>query len=217
MSHLHVKNNCDAEKFSMDANPYTLFQEWYDVAKEKENDAAAAALGTANASGIPSVRFVLMKKLFSRQGQVLGPAFYTNYSSVKGKDMAENPQAALTFYWPVTGKQVRFEGPVEKMSLEESMLYFQSRPRESQIASLVSQQSSKVSSRKEMEDLIEKAKEEDLRNGVDRPLTHPHWGGHIIRPKRIEFFIYENKHRLSDRFSFFNKGADEWLIERLWP
>lgn len=170
-------------------------------------DATAAALATADAAGRPSLRFVLVKEVDAR-----GFVFYTNHGSRKARALAENPRAALTFYWPEIGEQVRVEGAVIRVDDAESNAYFAARPRASQIGAWASEQSQPISSR---EALLERVREiERAHEGktVARPET---WGGYRIVPERIEFWS-QGDARLHDR-ELFTRLGETWTVVRLSP
>ncbi len=163
-------------------------------------------LATATRAGRPSVRTLLL-----RQFDDSGFVFYTNYSGRKGKELAENPQAALVFYWPRMGRQVRVEGRVIKVSSKESDTYFSSRPRDSQLSAWASQQSRVVHDRRFLEELVKRFGEK-FRGRVPRP---PYWGGYRLRPSVFEFWK-ERPGRLHDRLRY-RRSKRGWVMERLAP
>ena len=168
----------------------------------------AAMLATATADGKPSARLVLLKQADER-----GFVFYTNYNSMKARELDSNPQAALVFYWPQLERQVRVEGKVERVSAAESDAYFKTRPRESQIGALASPQSEVIASR---EALQQKAEElEQLYEGreIERPA---HWGGYRLYAERIEFWK-GRPGRLHDRILYERQTEGKWTIKRLAP
>jgi len=189
-------------------NPIPLFKKWY-----REAEAAgtllpeAMALATATRKGAPSVRMVLHRG-FSRGGFV----FYTNYNSRKAAELLANPRAAFVFHWPLTERQVRGEGRVEKLSHRESARYFRRRPRESRLSAWASPQSAEVSSRQFLE--AEFARFEARFSGKNIPCP-PFWGGFRIVANCIEFWQGQ-PHRLHDRFVFRRKGSS-WTNLRLAP
>ena len=163
-------------------------------------------LSTATRSGRPSARTLLLRT-FDKSGFV----FYTNYSGRKGKELAENPRAALVFYWPRLGRQIRVEGRVVAMSPKESDNYFGSRPRDSQLSAWASQQSRVVRNRQFLEERVRRL-DEQYPGRVPRP---PNWGGYRLQPSIFEFWK-ERPGRLHDRFRYrLSKGR--WIIERLAP
>lgn len=170
-------------------------------------EANAMQVATADADGKPSVRTVLLKGFDER-----GIVFFTNYDSAKARDIAANPHAAAVFAWLVHERQVRFSGPVERVSAAETDAYFASRPRGSQLGAWASPQSEAVSSRAELEQAYADA--ETRFAGVPVP-TPPHWGGYRIEPRAVEFWQGRTD-RLHDRLRYRHE-ADRWVIERLGP
>ncbi len=188
-------------------DPIALFRSWLDAATATEpNDPNAMSLATCTADGRPSVRMVLMKRLDDR-----GFSFYTNVESQKGKELRENPHAALCFHWKSRRRQIRIEGAVSELPLEDADRYFHSRSRLSQIGALASQQSRPVGSREELEQrarvLAARYTEE-----IPRP---DYWRGFALSPERIEFWE-EGAHRLHNRVVF-HRSADAWTRMRLYP
>ncbi len=170
-------------------------------------DLNAMTLSTADQAGRPSGRTVLLKGIDSR-----GFIFFTNYESRKGRELAENPSAALTFYWPDQERQVCVAGSVAKLPEAESAAYFHSRPRGSQIGAWASEQSRPVPDR----DALEKkwrSFEEKYPKEIPKP---PHWGGYLLEPTRIEFW-QGRPNRLHDRFVYHRPPGGTWNIERLCP
>lgn len=191
-----------------DRDPIELFGEWYQAAQESGIFMPdAMALATADANGAPSVRMVLLKRFDQR-----GFAFYTNYGSRKAADLDANPRAALCIHWGVLERQVRVEGPVTRVSEDESSAYFATRPRGSRIGAWASDQSRPLRSRGELEHRVRDA--EARFPGDDVPLP-PFWGGYRLRPERIEFW-QGRADRLHDRLVFRREG-DGWRTERLYP
>ncbi|UOQ51763.1 pyridoxamine 5'-phosphate oxidase [Hymenobacter cellulosivorans] len=186
------------------------FRQWLDEALSAHLDEPTAmTVSTVNSQGQPSARVVLLKGLPDDAGFL----FYTNYDSHKGHDLAEQPLAALTFFWPGLERQVRVEGRVEKAPEHMSDSYFQSRPRGSQIGAWASPQSQKIGSREELE-AQEKAVEQRF-TGQDPLPRPPHWGGYIVRPHRIEFW-QGRPSRLHDRIVYERQG-ESWTRSRLAP
>lgn len=165
------------------------------------------ALATADADGRPSVRYVLLKGTDPR-----GFIFYTNELSRKGEELRIRPAAALAFYWHDLGRQVRVEGAVEMVSDEEADAYWRTRPRGSQIASSVSRQSARITSRSQL-----MARFRDTERRFDgEPIPRPsHWKGYVLRPKRIEFWT-RREPRLHDRELFVHSRRG-WSSSRLQP
>jgi pyridoxamine 5'-phosphate oxidase len=167
----------------------------------------AAAVATASNDGAPSVRMVLVKH--ADEG---GFIFYTNYESRKARELAVNPAAALLFYWDPLGRQVRIEGPVAKVSAEESDRYFETRPRGGQIGAHASEQSRPVESREALDRRVAELTARYEGQPVPRPAW---WGGFRLRPESYEF--WQNRdHRLHDRIHY-RPGVEGWEIERLQP
>jgi len=185
-----------------------LFREWLaDAEKHEPSHANACTLATANAAGKPSARVVLLRGLDQR-----GFSFYTNRESRKGRDLAENPRAALTFHWKSTRRQVRVEGSVEVLADDESDRYFAARPRGSQLAAWASPQSSVLPDRKVLDEAVAR---EAARHGAGPVPRPPFWGGYRIRPACIEFWE-EGEARLHRRWEYVLEG-DRWRRRSLWP
>jgi pyridoxamine 5'-phosphate oxidase len=191
------------------ADPIVQFNEWYRQAVQHHVAMPdAMALATATRDGRPSVRMVLLKQADSG-----GFVFYSNYSSRKGKELSENPHAAMTFYWAELDRSVRIEGSVRRLPEAESDRYFASRPRESMISSLTSAQSSVVGSRAELDRTYEKLARDYEGKVIPRPAS---WGGYRLLPDRIEFW-QQRFARLNDRI-LFTLGSDRsWSACRLAP
>ncbi len=190
------------------ANPLVLFRRWFREAQRAGSPQPdAVALATADAHGAPSARMVLFKGMEKE-----GFLFYSNYGSRKGRDLASNRQAALVFYWPATGHQVRVSGRVSRLPRAASAAYFHSRPRGAQLSALASRQSRVVASRA----VLEKAVAElDRRSPETVPLP-PDWGGYALRPDWIEFWEHRAD-RLHDRLRYVRKRGGGWRLERLAP
>jgi pyridoxamine 5'-phosphate oxidase len=195
----------------LDANPIAQFQKWFEQATKtlapKNFDVNAATLATADKNGKPSARIILLKGLDER-----GFIFYTNYGSRKGHELSENPNAALTFYWPELERQICAAGLVEKISREESEKYFKSRPRGSQLAAWASNQSDVVKDRAALEAKWAEM-EKKFPNEVPLP---PDWGGYVLKPERIEFW-QGRPSRMHDRFQYTRQKNNSWKLERLAP
>jgi pyridoxamine 5'-phosphate oxidase len=189
-------------------DPFDLFAKWFAEAKEKEiNDPNAMAVASVDARGRPSIRMVLLKD-FDAGGFV----FYTNYESRKGTEILGNPQAALLFHWKSLRRQVRIEGPVEKVSDTEADDYFHSRPRQSQIGAWASQQSRPLESRFALEKAVAKYAAKYPVGTIPRP---PYWSGFRIRPDYFEFWE-DRPFRLHDRL-IFKPAGNGWATEKLYP
>jgi pyridoxamine 5'-phosphate oxidase len=196
-------------KTDVDRNPIKQFARWYDEVRANgvsEQDATSMTLATASIDGHPSARIVLLKS-FDDSGFV----FYTNYLSRKANELDENPQASLLFYWSSFWRQVRIDGPVEKVSAAESEAYFQSRPLGSKLGAWASNQSTVIAGR----DFLEaRFAEFEKRFGADVPRP-PHWGGYQLKPTAIEFWQGRDN-RLHDRLLYRLQNGG-WVIERLAP
>ena len=192
----------------LDADPEAQFSRWYEEAKGSVEMPEAVALATANADGRPSVRMVLAKGFDER-----GFKFHTGHGSRKARELAENGRGALLFYWHPLGRQVRIEGPVKRVSDEESEIYFRTRPRDGQIAAWASSQSEVLGSRDELDARVRDFAREF--EGQDVPLP-PHWGGYLLVPEMWEFWQHRDS-RLHDRFRYRRQDSGAWMIERLAP
>jgi pyridoxamine 5'-phosphate oxidase len=198
----------DLGEASLDPNPFQQFSRWFqqalDAALPEPN---AMTLATATREGKASARIVLLKSFDER-----GFVFYTNYESRKGRELAENPYAALVFHWIELERQVCAAGQVSRVSREESENYFRSRPVGSQLGAWASRQSQVISGREILEDRL-KQLEKDYRNKLI-PLP-PDWGGLRLAPEMIEFW-QGRPNRLHDRLRY-RLQDQQWLIERLSP
>lgn len=193
----------------VDANPFKQFQTWFSQALQAQlPEPNAMTVATIGSDGKPSARIVLLKD-FDENGFV----FYTNYDSNKGQQLAKNPWAALVFWWPELERQVRIEGPVEKVSAQESDTYFHSRPIGSQIGAWVSEQSQVISGREVLENRLQELTAKYEGQEVPRP---PHWGGYRVTPKEIEFW-QGRPSRLHDRLIYKLLDNSNWSIQRLSP
>ncbi len=195
-------------------DPLAQFGAWFEqwrasaASRSTTTDVNAMTLATVDAEGRPAARIVLLKGVDER-----GFLFFTNYESDKGRQMARNPHAALTFYWPDFERQVRVEGDVTKLAAAESDAYFRSRPRGSRLAALASHQSEVVADRAALE--AKWREMEEIYPGEEIPCP-PFWGGYALRPARIEFW-QGRANRLHDRFRYTRTVEGAWKIERLSP
>lgn len=192
-----------------DGDPFALFEAWYQEARESElNDSNAMALATATASGLPSVRMVLLKG-YGPDGFV----FYTNGHSRKGREIAENPNAALLFHWKSLRRQIRIEGALAPVSAAMADEYFASRARDSQLGAVASDQSAPLDSRATFVRRYEEARDRFADGDVQRP---PHWTGFLLSPSAIEFW-HDRPHRLHERRRFIRSASGGWTSTLLYP
>jgi pyridoxamine 5'-phosphate oxidase len=215
----------------LSANPIRQFQDWFAVANGEKSgsrwrtisialfklwhaflghsplEVNAMVLATVDKDGKPSTRTVLLKGLDDR-----GFIFFTNYDSRKGRELAENPSAALTFYWPELERQVCVAGTVSKVPVAESEAYFKSRPRASRLAAWASNQSDTIPDRAALE---EKFDEMSVKFTGEIPLP-PNWGGYVLKPERVEFW-QGRLSRMHDRFCYIRQSDNSWKLDRLSP
>ena len=188
-------------------NPLSLFQIWFDQAVKAEcPEPNSMTLATADASGNPSARIVLLKG-----ADEAGFTFFTNYESQKGKELATRPHAALLFHWHELERQVRIKGTVDRVSTDESDAYFNSRPAASRIGAWASPQSAEIPNR----EFLEEAEKRFSAEFGDKPPRPAHWGGYRLHPTEIEFW-QGRPSRLHDRIHYQLVG-DQWRITRLAP
>jgi pyridoxamine 5'-phosphate oxidase len=208
------------EEADVAANPIDQFTRWWNEAVASQIDEVnAMTLATANAAGVPAARIVLLKG-YNPNGFI----FFTNYESDKGKNLAQNPHAAIVFFWKELERQIRIEGTVEKVSAAESDRYFNSRPASSRIGAWASPQSAVIENRTVIEQNVERYSSIFANDSIERP---DHWGGYIVKPTSIEFWQGRSS-RLHDRIKYtlensaYNAATDtrtelNWKIERLAP
>jgi pyridoxamine 5'-phosphate oxidase len=197
----------ELRRSDLDPDPLRQFERWYEEAGQAVEFPEKASLATATPEGNPSVRMVLAKGF-----DEAGFRFHTGHDSRKARELSENPRGALLFYWEPLGRQVRVEGPVERVSDEQSQEYFRTRPRGGQIAAWASAQSQVIGSRGELEARV--AELERRFEGEDVPLP-PHWGGYRLEPEVWEFWQHRES-RLHDRFRY-RRDGERWAIDRLSP
>jgi pyridoxamine 5'-phosphate oxidase len=191
----------------MNENPFTQFEQWIQQASDADLTLPnAMSLATSNEDEV-SIRTVLLKT-FDNKGFV----FFTNYNSKKSQQIKQNPKVALLFPWLDLERQVKISGTVEKISTLESIKYFSSRPKDSQLGAWASSQSSSISSRQALLMQFESMKNKFKQGEVPLP---DFWGGYRVVPQRIEFW-QGRENRLHDRFVYIKQGED-WVIERLAP
>ena len=191
-------------------DPFEVFDEWFNEAKQCGlKEPTAMALATADKSGAPSLRMVLLK--------AHGPdgfVFYTNYESRKGRELLENPRAALTFYWMPLGRQVRIQGAVQQVTGAEADAYFSSRHRDARIGAWASQQSRPMSTRYDLEKNVAKFAAKHAVGDIPRP---EYWSGFRVVPHLMEFWT-EKPFRLHERIVFERpEGDSDWTTSRLFP
>ena len=196
------------EKEDLNADPIIQFKSWFEDAKKSEPIPTAMSLSTVNSNGEPTLRTVLLK-LFDQRGFV----FFTNYKSRKAGHITDNPNVAILFNWVALERQVTITGVAEKIKTKESIKYFMSRPRGSQLGAWVSDQSSVLSSRK----ILELELKEMKRKFSDGEIPLPDfWGGYRIIPKSFEFW-QGRPNRLHDRFIYSMQSNELWKIDRIAP
>jgi pyridoxamine 5'-phosphate oxidase len=191
------------------SDPFAQFSTWFDEASASDSvlEPNAMSVATADAAGVPSLRVVLLRGVDAR-----GFVFFTNYESHKGRDLAENANAALLFFWDRLERQIRIEGTVERVTAEESDAYFARRPRGHRLSAWASQQSATIPNRAFVE---ERMRAEDERfTGVEVPRP-PYWGGYRVVPRAFEFW-QGRRNRVHDRLVY-ERAGEQWLIHRLAP
>ncbi|MGQ0670677.1 MAG: pyridoxamine 5'-phosphate oxidase [Actinomycetota bacterium] len=193
----------------LDPDPFAQFRTWLEAAEAAGvRMPNAMTLATASPDGRPSARSVLLRGLDER-----GFVFFTNYESRKGRQLSENPHAALVFLWKDLERQVCVTGAVERTSREESEEYFRTRPRDARLGAWASRQSAVIGSRAELDTRFEELARRNPGENIPLP---PFWGGFRLFPDTIEFW-QGRPHRLHDRFRYSRQPEEGWLIERLSP
>lgn len=199
----------ELDESSIPENPEVLFKSWFKSALSRQNpEPYAFTLLSHGLSGFPEGRTVYLRA-FEPDG---GLVFFSNYDSDKGQQMAADPKVGALFFWPMSERQVRIRGVVSRASDEVSDAYFASRPRESQIGAWASLQSSRLTSRQDLEDRVEEVRIRFEGKEVPRP---EYWGGFLITPLRYEFW-QGRPNRLHDRICF-EKSGSSWKMFRLSP
>ena len=194
---------------NLDENPFKQFEIWFNQAIEaKLTEPNAFSLATVGNDMMPSIRTVLLK-IFDEKGFV----FFTNYKSTKAKQIEENPKAAALFAWLELERQVKIEGSIEKIPTGDSLKYFLSRPKGSQLGAWVSHQSEIISSRSLLEQKFDEIKRKFVKGEIPFPSF---WGGYAIKPTKIEFW-QGGQDRLHDRFLYELQKDGSWTISRLAP
>ncbi len=200
--------NKGLDKEDLNADPIVQFESWFEEAKKAEPLPTAMSLATVNNIGEPTVRTVLLK-LFDKKGFV----FFTNYKSRKADHITDKPNVAVLFNWVALERQVSITGVAEKIKTKESINYFMSRPRGSQLGAWVSDQSSVLSSRKILEMKLEEMKSKFSDGEIPLP---DFWGGYRIIPKTFEFW-QGRPNRLHDLFLYSKQSDESWQIDRIAP
>lgn len=193
----------------LNPDPVIQFDNWFNEAQKSHmKDPSAMSLATANARGEISIRTVLLK-IYDQQGFV----FFTNYSSTKARHISENPNVALLFPWLDQDRQIKITGPASRITTQESLKYFITRPRGSQLGAWVSHQSSIIKSRSLLMSKLQEIKNRFADGDVSLP---EFWGGYRVRPESIEFWQGQPD-RLHDRFQYTRQDDTSWRINRLAP
>jgi pyridoxamine 5'-phosphate oxidase len=196
----------------LDPDPIAQFNRWFEQASAtlvgQPLDVNAMTLATADKTGHPSARIVLLKGLDQR-----GFIFFTNRESRKGRELAENPHASLVSYWPELERQVCIAGDIIRLPESEADTYFQSRPRASRLAAWASKQSEVLRDRDQLEEKWREIEKQFPDEHIPKP---PFWGGFILSPIRIEFW-QGRPSRMHDRFCYTKQPDKSWQLERLSP
>ena len=204
-----TKIDLPLERDDLDPDPFVQFDIWFERAAEVVEEPEAVCVATVDSEGMPDARMVLLKGAGPE-----GFRFFTNYGGVKASQLDANPAAAMVFFWPQLERQIRIRGPVERLSAEDSDVYFASRGRNSRIGAWASPQSTVIpDSREELDRLNVEAAERF--EGVEDVARPPHWGGFVLKPVQFEFW-QGRQARLHDRFRYLPDESG-WRIERLAP
>jgi len=203
----YVKGNLLIE--NMHANPFNQFEQWFEEGQTSGQPLPnAVSLATVDASGMPSIRAVLLKAVGNN-----GFVFFTNYTSAKAKDIGNNPNVALLCFWPTLERQISIRGVAEKITSAETEAYFSHRPYFSQLGAWASHQSQIIPDRDELNKRFESFKKQFSEGQVPCP---DFWGGYCVKPITIEFW-QGRPNRLHDRLRYKQQHKENWIIERLSP
>jgi pyridoxamine 5'-phosphate oxidase len=208
---MNQKNSLGLNSCFLDLDdPISLFKSWMDEAKQSEpNDPNAVSLATSNKNNFPSVRMVLLKD-FNTNGFV----FYTNLNSQKGKELKENPKAAMCFHWKSLLRQIRIKGTVSQVSDEDADVYYNSRAYESRIGAWASKQSEELVNRKQLDETIKEFKK---KYGDEKKVPRPeHWSGWNLSPLSIEFWL-DGDNRIHERLKYTKGSKGQWIKSLLSP
>jgi pyridoxamine 5'-phosphate oxidase len=208
---MNQKNSLGLNSCFLDLDdPVSLFKSWMDEAKQSEpNDPNAVSLATSNKNNFPSVRMVLLKG-FNTNGFV----FYTNLNSQKGKELKENPKAAMCFHWKSLLRQIRINGTVSQVSDEDADVYYNSRAYESRIGAWASKQSEELVNRKQLDETIKEFKK---KYGDEKKVPRPeHWSGWNLSPLSIEFWL-DGDNRIHERLKYTKGSKGQWIKSLLSP
>ncbi len=197
------------EEATVSKSPFIQFAKWLQNAVDAGvMEPNAVTLATSSKEGFVDARIVLLRDFSTK-----GFSFFTNYNSIKGREIRHNKKACLNFFWPELQRQVRIKGTVEKLSSRASDQYFNSRPRESQIGAWASHQSEKLIDRSELENRFKEYEKKFSGRKIPRP---PHWGGYRLKPIHVEFW-QGRMSRLHDRIVYEKSRYNQWIIQRLNP
>lgn len=210
---MKIKNRSDFTKGSLEENnlpdsPFDLFNSWFNEALDKMvMEPYAFQLATVSLDSKPSLRVVYMRSVEEN-----GFVFFTNYNGKKGKEIENNPNVCMNFFWAEKERQIRIEGKAEKIDSDFSDAYFAQRPRKSQIGAWASAQSDDLKSYNDLEQRVIELEKKYEGKEIPRP---PHWGGYIVIPTDFEFWQGRSS-RLHDRI-IYSKSEDNWDIKRINP